>query len=683
MANWVIPFMSMTGTDYEVRIGGAAARTVLTGASSPITTGESNDDVSAPVVTQTGYVTMVDVTDSVWRDLLPTSAVSRPVTLVKIENNVESVMWIGYLSAETYGGDFLIIPQAREFPLICPLAVLESYDIDPDDADIVNFGWILDYCFSKITDFSWQNVYFQGIDILEWLQKKVMWSNFCDIADGEVTGRYTCLDILREVCKFWGLSCRLNGLDIYFCSPDDSTLAGEGFTMMDFSGLALIGGGATPTTTTVSGGSVSQTADTFASADNTEEYVRGIRKAEVVANINKQDYFLELDFGVIEKLYRSRGVTQWTLATDFYRFVKYYNVSESKEYDMGDFVVETNVYVDPDYFATFAIQEYFAGDISLKHNYDMDTALLMNGLHYSSKQEYDAFPVRVRSKSSYNFDHGMFVISAETYQALVDTNTKQYKTFVGNGTLYVRLQIGDLYWTGSAWAMFPPDWERVPPFGIPIGQEGSSGDPSGTGKIITNRVLTDNVDAYEGYGIPLTDAIGNRIAGKITLELESVSFPQVIPDAPNQVWIKSLKMSFARNTNYEEASDSDSNKYTAESNTIFTDTREETVIFATDQNNKLGYGIIMNPDNTYCTNVHYSDSQGTTEARPEQRLADRLAAFGNKVRFKISSKLRYEKTGDITPGHTVTEYYGDPTYPLSISHEWRDDRIDVDLIEIQ
>ena len=686
MANWVIPFKSFSGTDYEVRIGGSSGNVTLAGAANPISTGESNEDVFAPVVTQSGYVRMVDMNDSLWRTIVPTSAVSRPVTLVKINGSVETVMWVGYLAAENYGCDYLTRPQDHEFPLVCPLTVLESFDIIPNDGDIVNFGWLLDYIFSKL-DINWGNVYFQGTDVMEWLKKKVMWSNFCDIDDdGNVTGKYNCLEVLTEVCKFWGWSCRLHGTDIWFCSPDDSIIAGEGFTRMDIQGLAMIGAGGTPTTATISNSRLVMTNAMFASASNTEESHRGIKKATVTADINKQDYFVDVDYSHIEDLYRSETVTQETLATDFYHFLKYYDPTANKSYDMGDFILETHA-VNSDYYSSFVIEEYFSGDISTKHNYNFETSLRMNGQYIQLIDQEYRFPIVIKSKSSYNFDHGVFVISGETFKKEVNVSESEYKTRVGVGTLYVRLRIGDLYWTGSAWAAVPGDWERVPPFGIPIGVENppdpfSHEEPTGIGKIITNRNLTDPVDAYEGYGIPLTDAIGNRIGGKITLEIYAVSQTWTNPGARFSLWFNSLKMSFARNTNYEEGNDKSSNTYTASSNAVFTDTRDEQVIFATDNNNKLGWGIIMNPDNTYCTNVHYSTGQGSSAERPEQHLANRMAAFGRKVRFFIKTQLRYDQTGDITPGHLVQEIYGDDAYPVSISHEWRDDRVDVDMIEV-
>lgn len=681
MANWILPFKSFSGTDYEVRIGGSSGNVTLTGAGKPISTGEANEDVFAPVVTQSGYVRIVDLTDSMWRTIVPTSALSRPVTLIQKSGNVNKVMWVGYLSAENYGSDYLVKPLEHDFPLVCPLTVLESFDIVPNDGDIVNFGWLLDYIFSKL-DINWQNVYFQGTDILEWLRKKVMWSNFCDIdEDGNVTGKYNCLEVLTEVCKFWGWSCRLHGQDIWFCSPDDSIIAGNGFTRMDFQGLTIIGTGGTPSTSTVSSSMLVMTDAMFASASNTEESHRGIKKATVKADINKQDYFVDVDFSHIKDRYRSEAVTQETLGTDFYHFLKYYDPTVDREYDMGDFILETHA-INSDYYSSFVIEEYFSGNISTKHNYNFDTSLRMNGEYFIF---YDWFPVPIviRSKSSYNFDHGVFVISGDTFKKEV---TSEYKTRVGVGNLYVRLRIGDLHWAGSAWAEVPADWERVQPFAIPIGVENppplEQGEPEGIGKIITNRNLTDPVDAYEGYGIPLTDAIGNRIGGKIILEIIAVDFRWTNPGSRFSLWFNSLKMSFARNTSYEEGNDKSSNTYTASSNAIFTDSRDEQVIFATDNNNKLGWGIIMNPDNTYCTNVHYSTGQGSDTERPEQHLVDRMAAFGNKVRFFIKSQLRFDKTGDITPGYLVKEILGEFAYPVSIRHEWSDDRVDVDMIEI-
>ena len=75
---YVIPFTSLAGTNYELRIG-TGTRQTLKGAAQPFVTEEDdNDDMFFPIRLQTGYVRIND-TAGIWKNLMPATAVSLPV----------------------------------------------------------------------------------------------------------------------------------------------------------------------------------------------------------------------------------------------------------------------------------------------------------------------------------------------------------------------------------------------------------------------------------------------------------------------------------------------------------------------------------------------------------------------------------------------------------------------------
>ena len=94
MAYWTIPFQSVNGTDYVVRILGADEDTELIGSAEPITTQEDdNDDLFTPVRTQSGYVRFVDETGDTLRKILPSSSLARYVELIR----GGAIVWQGYI----------------------------------------------------------------------------------------------------------------------------------------------------------------------------------------------------------------------------------------------------------------------------------------------------------------------------------------------------------------------------------------------------------------------------------------------------------------------------------------------------------------------------------------------------------------------------------------------------------
>ena len=119
--HWQIPFKSLrSGTDYVVNIydsdySGNAI--VLDGGAQPFVTQEDdNDDEFAPIRTQTGYIRIIDhdvaadgVTPFNWKDLVPVSATSRPVTLT----TGDTVVWRGYMQPQTFSGTLFGNPQQR------------------------------------------------------------------------------------------------------------------------------------------------------------------------------------------------------------------------------------------------------------------------------------------------------------------------------------------------------------------------------------------------------------------------------------------------------------------------------------------------------------------------------------------------------------------------------------------
>jgi hypothetical protein len=114
--HWQIPFASLrTGTIYTVNVYDASysgSPIVLKGGAAPFTTQEDgDDDPFSPIRIQTGSICIIDdgfaadgVTPFDWKQLVPTVATERPVTLTHVENNTTVVDWQGFIQSQDFSG---------------------------------------------------------------------------------------------------------------------------------------------------------------------------------------------------------------------------------------------------------------------------------------------------------------------------------------------------------------------------------------------------------------------------------------------------------------------------------------------------------------------------------------------------------------------------------------------------
>ena len=131
MNNYSVTFVSLrAGTSYTVNIGGGTGTAIpLKAAPAPLTTDEDdNDDVFMPLREQTGYLRIIDDgygdngSAFEWTDLIPVPGSERPVTLTA----GSTVVWQGFMQAQTFSGELYGNPQEREYPVQCALSALAS-----------------------------------------------------------------------------------------------------------------------------------------------------------------------------------------------------------------------------------------------------------------------------------------------------------------------------------------------------------------------------------------------------------------------------------------------------------------------------------------------------------------------------------------------------------------------------
>ena len=679
----------------------------------PVTTEEVGDeDLFMPVRTQSGYLRIVDTSDE-WKNIMPLSATARRVYVYR-GTGAGTLVWKGYLKPETYSGEYLRGQQERELPICCPLSVLDSWDVAPDStATTKTFAGVLHYIFRHLgeepaTSIDGYYFVFQGAQATSWLSKRVTWANFeeGDDDDDERTAKYSCLELLEHVCRFLGWMCRINGKDIYFVSPDDSlgiTNRGSSFLTLTLDGLASIEAGSLVLPLEDRWYFPSLTGELFASRRNTENYLQGIRKATVTANINKIDTLMDVPFGLIGKTFNGINPGSIVYGENRTFFYRYAGVHYSRKF--GSVIIttnrgnlDTNQTTEENYRGGMLLDyEWYEGDFFYKANWCRECDLYLIGQTMTSSGgepvpigqpvlQIETTPLAtIRTVRSFSLSDGVLVISATVHSDYEDA-TEHHKRDMSSGTLKMRVSVGNYYASAGNF--------------VPIGSGSADAywfdAQVGEGNLATNRRINNSwpYPAFEGHGLPIGQYV---VSGPIKIEFAGfmpkdrpATDTSMIPEGTYKryagvanIHITDLKVTFLRRNGSNAHDERSTNKYTAAGASNFADETSVSTIFASDNQNSMGDGLVMNEDGSLLSTLTF----GSVTAHPEQHLANRMADYGSGIRrvFELElrdSLLRNIISSGVSPQCKVIEYGGVSTYPVAVSHDFRDDRVRLKLMEL-
>lgn len=700
MAYWYIRFKSRDGNTYEARITGKTGNTnvQLQGAESPFTTEEKDtDSMFEPVITQSGYLQIEDNGYDLagnafdWHDLVPQNSTDRSVVLYKQQqNNTWVDVWGGYIQPRTFDGEYLAYGQTRKFPLMCHLSQLESEEVNPELYETANIAKILYY----LTDGFATEYVFQGEDaISEWLKIRINWSVFADIeevmdAQGgigvELKPKMNKLEALEGICKFFGWTCRIKARTLYFASPD-SSIASLNWQSINDEGLISIADGETaPTPTTVNWDLYEMEDNPFASDDNDEYYLPGIKKATITADVGEQENLPSQEDEEFKNYFEKfTSNPPYIHNGDGYYF---YVFDSDVEIKTKNTIFKFNeIDSEAGIAGLFRQYDFWNGDnLTKKHNYNWTQQI---EVHFGNRSGAVGEVFSMQSRFPHSFpSNSLIAFSGTTFHTFFNIDGDGHCTLEkwrGQGYLICSLKIGDYYWDGaqSQWIQSA----NTIVFEIPVGTEES--EYKTQGQIIDNRVLNGPYMPYNGYGIPIATGIGGivkfSIFGYRCTELYSYSQYQPLYNSmSHSLNIQNLKLELVQRRADTLANTNEQNTYTAESGQAFEDESEENVIFASNNNNKIGTSIIMNDNLAYVEKLTYSEFGGSHQEHPEQQLANRMAAWGNKTRKVLNLELDRADIPDIAPTNKIADYDSTEYYPLVLKRDWREGQTTIKMFEL-
>jgi len=645
-------FVALDGTTFTLNIGGVTPATSPKLSSEPIETQEDADtDMFMPVRTQSGYVRMVAEDNTTWRQFIPSSAIAMPVKLYQ----GSTIRWQGYVQTGTYGTTYPAIYNEFELPLICGLSALDSFDVEvTGPADMVTLGQLLYYIFSKLTGLTY-TFYFHASsstdnDIRTWLGYKLSWRNFLSENGVELTSRFTCLGLLQELCKFFGWTCRTSGAGVYFTAITDG-LRNQRWLSCPLAQLQA----SSPVFTAVTMKSLALTDAMFASTDHSEEYIPGVKKVTVSPELNPYDVIMEIPYDDICRPYKYDTPTRadrWrnepTEPTEVWLLYRGVINYENAMIKITSYAEQQEGAGIPMCYGRFAAFDDNTEDDKKKFSWNKCYECFISEDYGNRRSTTPLFSME--SQGAVILGDGVLYISGRAdYE-----DTEISEDHAGQCTL----KIGDLYWNGTAWT------STASKFKLSMKDNG----------IENTDTIYNNAD-YDGMGIPITAPI----TGKIYFAVDDVFRNQ-------NYWngyfpLMDFKIGFVRNGEEDDLNDKE---YTANGGSFPEDVNVDT-IFSSDKTNTVnaktfrcqaGYGLVYS-GNIVANTIPF----GTTQLKPEQHVADLIAAYGSTIRRSLQIDLWTNLTSSLGPDYKVSLESAD-FYPVAISHRWRDNITTLKIMQL-
>lgn len=683
--HWQISFRSLrANTLYTVNIYDSTYSgtpiPLKGGAQSFITEEDDDDDPFIPIRTQTGSICIVDdgyaadgVTAVDWKEIMPQTGHSRPVTLTHEENGATITDWQGFMQAQDFSGVLYGNPQEREFSVQCPLMALNSQQPSVSDVECKNFAYVLNLAAATIEALSLQtigfdDIYIQGnTDARAWLLKKFDWMNVLkDDDEEELKPQYDIYEITEDVCRFWGWSMRTKGRTMYLTCYDDSSE--QKFLHLTRNELRQLGAGTSTGTADITLTPYTLEGDIFASTDNEDYKRQGPDKATVGADCNEQDVVLEFAPVSVEKTMDNTGYT-WVngnhtntgyFTTQTIRTFDSLRLSGSATQDGG--FCRRQIFTDRDQ------ESADKADLVIAHAFSKTTPC-----------------AQLTMKRWRNYGGGSLSISGSVYQ-----EAKVMEATDDSWYMFVRIGIGTSR-SAAKWFRLTCDengnifrsWTTSPQM-LAVHVNSNSLNGFAAYKFISEEAYISDTDIDWGNfaAIPVDAGLNGQ------LFLDIMGFHSYNGGVTTGE-IADLRVKFSRDTTYivnnttqtrprtmsnERVSSMD---YKAINTNGSGNEWNTDCIFASDNNMEYGYGLIMNTDGTWMDKAIYN----SVNEYPEQHLANRVSAFWASNKRQVIAVLRSDAVADISPLYKLTMESVWRFHPIAISRDWWNDETTIKMLQ--
>lgn len=682
--HYKIPFVTLrTGEVLTVNIWKAASSqptiVYLNGGTEPFTTDEDDDeDMFAPIRTQSGYIRIVD--DGLdangnafdWTSLIPETDVSNAVTLTNVS---DTVLWQGFMQAQDFGSTLYGNPQQREFPVQCVMSVMQGL-MPSAQIQTKNFAYLLNSAIATMEDVSGvtpiTNVVVQGGSYAkQWLLKKVDWQTFMttgsELEEDDLSANYSYYQMLEDMCKFWGWSARVYRQKLYLMRADDN--ANNGLLTLTRTQLNTMAGGSSAGSTT---GSMSSYAlpENYASTQNEISLMRGFSRATVKADVGDDGEVMSFAPPSIEKWMESLGYN-W-IGKDGSTSVGYFEtpVWTGTLPAVSTLISGTGTYLK----GGFSRRQIYTSD-------DTEDATITDMIVSLQAGVSGVAQVQLQSLKRRSFGEGSLKITADVYDGAERLHP------AGRYFLWMRLGIGATRGTAQWWYCNPVDLADIES-GWSSTQQQFAADVLG-GRVNNSVIVNPNSALYDPVAFPLiplreglegflfVDIIGITTTDGYTA-IDSFELGDFkVEYQRTQITIPTTVGSSTRARQLTERRSS-TREYTGTSGVNARGDWNVDCIFASDKNMKYGFGLLLNADGTFMETAVYS----TGSLNPEQQLVNRVTAYWATTKRKAYVEILSQYVDSYTSPDYKLTLGGKTYYPVSVCHNWRDDVTRITMLEL-
>ena len=616
--HWRIAIDTDRGQHYHAAIyaeGSVSTVTQLIPTLSPIyTADDSTDDLFTPIRYASGYLRFVD-TGGLSDAIIPEGLTDRFVEIVDGNN---SVVWIGYLSPQSFESPWGTV-QERELPIVGALRILDSVYWPTNLTGTYSVAYVIRKC---IESMGLGTNYLDYIflphhlgDPANFLDIKVQGMNFLEMTDndqGDVTFEdgSTMSDVLGSICQLFGLQARLFGKSLYFSDYPLADNFDSGnvnkFQRITITNLnAHIDYGTAISSSTYLKSSLSLELLNYRGTGNSFGRLLGKRSVTFKSNINEVKSIIRLPSEKVSAISKQGTVVMYQDSVDNSYYTRsVMRGSSAANRTIGDDTCSTALtYYTPAY--EYSIVP--SGESSLSKTWT--PAIKLDNFDSSHKLKFT-------SRVSGSFTNGLLYIKGDIKHTWIKRLTCQ-------------LKIGDKYYNGNRWQTTASTFYVQVDKGV--NDQSQAGDDASIRD--TSAVIAEDYDGKPGgYGIVVNAStiLSGVVEFSITGTLSNSSGTERKDCAD---MLTDLEVGFIRHIDDINIVAKDENEYKATLAKQYIDDYNISCQLASDQKNKIGYGKILNADNTYLATYPFTHGSSSVSSHPEQEVIDAAAAhYGKPVR---------------------------------------------------
>ena len=709
-----IPFQSKEGTQYMLYIyeQTSGSVTTLTGAENPFETSEKyDDDFLTPIREQTGYIRVIDETESgnLMETLMPTNNLSKMVKLYTGSWSGGSFtdstcVWRGFMCANAFTQSWDKQKKVVEFPVKSILGVAQDLYLPSTAAGAIrSFALLLDLLFTELDNIlapssvtvisslyhSNEDLFLVDIQFPVFFEQEEI-DNQGD-STVELIGQ-TYYEAISSVLKMYGFMMREDGEKIYIAQYDEITTASGNQTLWTalypWAYVHTMAHSDTPISPSVAAlVTFPNLLDnfTFKGRNNMLSFMQGHKAVKItVQATDKLPFKITLPLTTED----SSTVRQITPISNCQAYVQphpprsnnletynYYGyigsgnpVTASYADCMMNSVMDMPLYKQYD---TVCIMGAFPCRWKSTLNSTLSAVLkngiLLNQLYVSNATE--SMPTNIiysiKSPVSYSFVGGYLNIQFNNYNfELGNVGSPDSQLYFGGKSvsfMNVKLRFGTKYWSGSQWVSN----DR----GFILTVDGDH--------VASNKTTDMNVDESAGYFIP----VDSSLSGDIEFSFRCYATAQFV----NAYQIVHSRIISDLNIQYlptidETASQRTENVYRKSIvSSGFTDEIENSLELGTLNNNIKSQRFLMRYYQSYIQTLAYNAGNSYQDIRPEMNLLNRMSVYYSRTRRTMTAigKPLVDIFNKVFRDSQLRDYFA-----VDAKHNWRDDTQEIKFIEV-